>query len=140
MYTPKEVRSAEQSAIISLSDSLVQELRDHDIIVIGMPMHNFSIPANLKLWADFVARVGETFVFTEQGSIGLLENKKIYFAITTGGLPIGAPVDFLSPFLKTYFEFIGITDQTFLVADGLLQASEDKICAVEKEIALLEAV
>ncbi len=117
-YTPPADRSDEQKQAIILSDSLIGELRAHDTIVLGVPMYNFNVPASLKLYQDLIARVGETFVYTEQGPKGLLENKKIYIAVTTGGVPIGSDYDSLTPSLKTFFGFIGLTDLTFITAEG----------------------
>ncbi len=126
-FTPKDDRTDEQKQQIELSDSLVAELKAHDTIVLGVPMYNFNLPASLKLYQDLVARVGETFVYAEDGPKGLLENKKIYFAVTTGGVPAGSPADFLTPSLKVFFGFLGISDQNFIIADGMSTAPEESM-------------
>ncbi|NRA87367.1 MAG: NAD(P)H-dependent oxidoreductase [Rhizobiales bacterium] len=138
-FTPAADRSEDQKQVIKLSDSLVEELRANDTIVLGVPMYNFNVPASLKLYQDLVARVGETFIYTEEGPKGLLEGKKIYVAVTTGGVPIGSPADSLTPSLKTFFGFIGITDITFINADGtsvdLDKALETAYAEIEKLVA-----
>lgn len=119
-YTPAESRSAEQKASLVFSDTLLAEIYAADVIVLGAPMYNFSVSGLLKLYIDLICRVGETFAYTETGPKGLLEGKKIYFAVATGGTPIGSPVDQLTPTLKTIFGFLGIEDQTIIDAsDGM---------------------
>ena len=102
-------------------------------------MYNFNIPGSLKLYQDLVARVGETFVYTETGPKGLIEGKKIYFALTTGGVPIGSEMDYVSPSLKSYFGFLGLTDQTIIGADGLAVDPEVKLATAFSEIENLAA-
>lgn len=124
-YTPADARTDEQKASLAFSDSLLAEIYAADIIVIGAPMYNFSVSALLKLYIDLIARVGETFQYTETGPKGLLEGKKIYFAVATGGTPVGSPVDQLTPTLKTVFGFLGIEDQTIIDAsEGMAVDSE----------------
>ncbi|MCJ8313730.1 MAG: NAD(P)H-dependent oxidoreductase [Saccharospirillaceae bacterium] len=125
-FTPIESRTAEQKETLTLSDALVDQLIEHDVIVIGVPMYNFGIPASLKLYIDLIARVGRTFKYTETGPKGLLDGKKVYFALTSGGVPlnIGLPVDHVTGQLKTFFDFIGITDQEFITASGLASNAE----------------
>lgn len=134
-YTPAEARSDAQNELLKESDALIKELKDHDVIVIGVPMYNFNIPASLKLYQDLIARVGETFIYTETGPKGLVEGKKIYFALTTGGVPIGSEADFVSPSLKSFFNLLGIDDQTFIGADGLAVEPEQKVQKALDEIA-----
>lgn len=130
-YTPADARTDEQKASLAFSDSLLAEIYAADVIVIGAPMYNFSVSALLKLYIDLIARVGETFQYTETGPKGLLEGKKIYFAVATGGTPVGSPVDQLTPTLKTVFGFLGIEDQT------IIDASEGM--AVDPEATLAKA-
>ncbi|MCJ8322700.1 MAG: NAD(P)H-dependent oxidoreductase [Rhizobiales bacterium] len=138
-YTPKDDRNDAQNILLAQSDELVKELFEHDVIVIGVPMYNFNIPGSLKLYQDLVARVGETFVYTETGPKGLIEGKKIYFALTTGGVPIGSEMDYVSPSLKSYFGFLGLTDQTIIGADGLAVDPEVKLATAFSEIENLAA-
>lgn len=138
-YTPKDDRSDAQNELLAQSDELVKELFEHDVIVFGVPMYNFNIPASLKLYQDLVARVGETFAYTENGPKGLITGKKVYFALTTGGVPIGSEMDFVSPSLKTFFGFLGLTDQTIIGADGLASDPEIKLETAINEIENLAA-
>ncbi|MEL6570823.1 MAG: NAD(P)H-dependent oxidoreductase [Pseudomonadota bacterium] len=109
-----EDRTAEESEILALSDTLIAELAAADTIVIGLPLYNFGVPASLKAWMDLVARPGVTFRYTENGPEGLLKGKKAIVVFASGGVPMGAPVDFASPHLRQFLGFIGITDVTFV--------------------------
>lgn len=116
-FMPAEARSETQSAALTFSDTLVQELQDADTIVIGLPLYNFGIPANLKAWIDQVARAGVTFTYTDTGPKGLLEGKKVIITIASGGVPIGSEMDFASSYLKVALGFLGISDVTILDND-----------------------
>jgi len=120
-FTPEESRTQEQKQILSLSDQLVEEIFSHDIIVIGVPMYNFGMPASMKLYIDLIARAGLTFLYSESGEKGLVEDKKVYFALTSGGVPLdsGLPIDHLTASLKTFFNFLGMSNQTIVSASGL---------------------
>lgn len=130
-YTPPASRTDEQRDRLALSDTLIAELRLADEIVVGVPMHNFTVAANLRLWIDLVARVGETFSYGENGPVGLLNNKKATFVIASGGTygPGTAmeSFNFVEPYLRTVFAFMGITETRFHVADGVGQLRSGKI-------------
>ncbi|WP_417761851.1 FMN-dependent NADH-azoreductase [Shewanella sp.] len=111
--------SARQQEALALSDKLVQELQDNDTIVIGAPMYNFTIPAQLKTWIDLVARAGVTFRYTAAGAEGLLTGKKAVIVATFGGIHKGTAADFVVPYLKTFLAFIGITEVEVVYAEGL---------------------
>ncbi len=119
LSTAKEQRSAAQAEKVAYSDSLIKEVEQADIIIIGAPMYNFAIPAMLKSWTDHIARAGVTFKYTEQGAVGLLKNKKAYVVLSTGGLHEEGVSDFIRPFLRTFLGFLGINDVEFIVANGL---------------------
>ena len=136
-FTPEESRSDEQRDTLAYSDELVRELNDADVVVIGTPMYNFSIPAALKAWIDMIARARLTFRYTENGPVGLLEGKKAYVVVATGGVPVGSPVDFATPYLKHVLAFIGITDVEFIAADRLNSQAEESIDAARARIAEL---
>ena len=122
-------------AALAVSDSLVDELVAADTIVIAAPMYNFAITAALKAWIDQICRRGRTFDFTADGPVGTLQGKKAYVVITTGGAPVGSPVDFVSPYLKSVLGFIGITDVTFVAVDALNgPESAAKVSAAEVSI------
>lgn len=102
-----------------LADKLISEVQQADIIVVGVPMYNFGIPSQLKSWFDHIARAGTTFKYTDSGSVGLLENKKVYIVTSRGGLHQGRETDIETPYLKIMFAFLGITDVEFIFAEGL---------------------
>jgi len=118
-FTPADQRTAEQIAVLKQSDQLVKELQDSDVIVIGAPMYNFGIPAALKAWIDLVARAGLTFRYTENGPVGLLQNKKAYVVLASGGTPIGSEFDYASDYLRHILGFLGIHDVELINAERL---------------------
>jgi len=133
-FTPAEQRSAQQRQRLAESDTLVAELVAADVIVIGTPVYNFSIPASLKAWVDLVARAGLTFRYTENGPVGLLKGKKAYVVIATGGTPVGSDIDFASGYLRHLLGFIGIDDVTLIAADRLMQQADTALVGAEQQI------
>lgn len=133
-FTPPEARSAEQNAALALSDELLAEVNAADTIVISSPIYNFTIPSTLKAWLDHLARVGVSFHYTEEGPVGLLTGKRVVVLVASGGVPVGSPMDFATPYLKHMFGFMGITDVEVIGAagaDGLpgAEASIDALAA-----------
>lgn len=118
-FTPVEDRSEQQKRALEFSDLLIDELRQADHIVLTTPMYNFGIPASLKAWIDLVCRAGVTFQYTADGPVGLLKNKQVDIVITTGGVPLQSPVDFISDYLKQVFRFIGIEQINIIAADQM---------------------
>ncbi|MCL4161734.1 UNVERIFIED_CONTAM: hypothetical protein GTU68_025566, partial [Idotea baltica] len=112
---------ASDQAVLTLSDTVVEEIQKADTIIIGAPMYNFSGPASLKAWMDLVARPRVTFSYTFSGPIGLLNNKKAIVVIASGGVAIGSAYDFLSPHIRHFLGFLGITDVTILAAKDVLK-------------------
>lgn len=133
-FTPENDRSEEQRAHLDLSDQLVGEIEAADLLVIGTPIYNFSVPAALKAWIDLIARAGKTFRYTESGPIGLLENKRAVILLASGGTGVGSEIDFATPYLKHVLGFVGIKDVHVIAADQLMMAGEDKIAASEHNI------
>jgi FMN-dependent NADH-azoreductase len=133
-FTPAEQRSEQQQQRLAQSDALVAELAAADVIVIGTPVYNFSIPASLKAWVDLVARAGLTFRYTENGPVGLLKGKKAYVIIATGGTPVGSDIDFASGYLRHLLGFIGIDDVTIIGADRLMQQADTALAGAEQQI------
>jgi FMN-dependent NADH-azoreductase len=129
-FTPAEQRSPEQNAVIAYSDALIAELQAADIIVIAAPMYNFSIPAVLKSYFDHIARAGVTFRYTETGPVGLLTGKKAVAFSTRGGIHVNQPSDSQTGLLRTFLGFIGITDVSFVYAEGLAYGEEQKQAAL----------
>ena len=121
-YTPEDSRTPDQRNLLTLSDSLIAELQAADEYVLGVPMHNFSIPAVLKLWIDQVARVNKTFSYATGTPVGLLTGKKATIMIASGGKydagTAMASFNFVEPYLRTVFGFLGVTDTTFITAGG----------------------
>jgi FMN-dependent NADH-azoreductase len=124
VYTPEEARTAQQKELLTLSDSLLAELEQADEYVFGVPMHNFGIPSVLKLWIDQIARVGKTFSYADGTPKGLILGKKATFIIATGGIydvqTQMASFNFVEPYLRSVFGFLGLTDATFLTAGGTM--------------------
>ncbi|WP_175816724.1 FMN-dependent NADH-azoreductase [Burkholderia diffusa] len=118
-FTPADQRSAEQNAIVAKSDALIAELQAADIIVIGAPMYNFGVSSQLKTYFDWIARAGVTFRYTENGPEGLIKGKKVHVVTARGGKYLGTPNDSQTPFLRTFLGFIGLTDVSFIHAEGL---------------------
>jgi len=123
-YTPADARTAQQNKLLELSDTFVAELQEADEYVFGVPMHNFSVPSVLKLWIDQIARAGKTFSYADGTPKGLLIGKKATFIIATGGNYDAqtqmASFNFVEPYLRSLFGFLGVTDATFLTAGGTM--------------------
>lgn len=136
-FTDESERSDEQKATLGLSDSLIAELEQADIIIIGSPVYNFAIPAALKSWVDMIARARKTFQYTANGPEGLLKGKKAYLAIASGGTQIGSDIDHASPYLRHILGFIGIDDVTIVAADQQMARGQD---ALEQAMAKIESL
>jgi FMN-dependent NADH-azoreductase len=128
-----ETRDAQQQKAVSYSDRLIDELKQADVIVLGLPMYNFGVPSTLKAYFDHVARAGVTFRYTASGPVGLLTGKQAYVFATRGGLYAGTPLDTQSGFVRDFLRFIGIADVRFVYAEGLA------LDAARKDAALAEA-
>jgi FMN-dependent NADH-azoreductase len=123
LFTPADQRSAEQAARVALDDALIAEAQAADVIVIGAPMYNFSMPIQLKAWFDAIARAGVTFRYTETGPEGLLKNKKVYVATARGGI-YPADADPQVPQIRMLLNFLGMTDNEFIYSAGLAMGPE----------------
>ncbi len=136
-FTPEESRTDSQKQTLAFSDELVAELKDADVLVIGTPLYNFSIPAALKAWIDMITRARLTFRYTGNGPEGLLAGKKAYVVMATGGVPAGSPADFATPYLRHALAFIGITDVEYIAADKLQSEAEESMDRARAHIAEL---
>jgi len=121
-YTPESARSTVQRELLALSDSLIDEVLSADVILLGVPMHNFSVPATFKAWIDQIARAGKTFSYGDQGPKGLIpSNKKVVAILSRGGVYAGdgpqGSADFQVAYLRQILGFVGLTDVTFVHAD-----------------------
>ena len=121
--------------MFELSNQLVKELKESDIIIISAPIYNYGPPATLKAWSDLAARVGETFKFKPNGRReGLLKNKKAYLVITSGGTKLNSKEDFLTPWLKFILNFFGIEKVEVISADQMALDYEKSIRDAEAQI------
>lgn len=136
-YTPEDQHTYDQKEQVETSDLLIKEIEDSEIIIMGIPIYNFSVPASVKAYFDLIARVGITFKYTDKGPVGLFENKKVYVVITSGGTGFMSDADFASAYIKHFLGFIGITDVNFISADQLMMNREVQIENAEKQIAEL---
>lgn len=130
-HTPKSSRTSIQNEVLALSDALIAELQSADEYVFGVPMHNFAVPSVFKLWIDQIVRAGETFSYGEGGPVGLLKNKKATFVIASGGVyeaeTAMAAYNFVEPYLRTLFGFVGVTDTNFIAAGGAAAVSLGRV-------------
>lgn len=120
-FTPADYHTSVQKEVFHRSNEAIKELKEADIIFIGLPIYNLGIPASLKGWIDYVVRMGERFSYIDNTSIGLLTNKKVYLAIASGGIYSEAPMknyDFTEPYLRAMLGFIGLTDLTTFRVEG----------------------
>ena len=121
--------------MFELSNQLVKELKESDIVIISAPIYNYGPPATLKAWSDLTARVGETFRFKSNGRReGLLKNKKAYLVITSGGTKLNSKEDFLTPWLKFILNFFGIEKVEVISADQMALNYKKSIKDAEKQI------
>ncbi len=121
--------------MFELSDKLVKELKESDIIIISAPIYNYGPPATLKAWSDLAARIGETFKFKPNGRReGLLKNKRAYLVVTSGGTKINGVEDFLTPWLKFVLNFFGIEKVDIVSADQMALDYEKSIKNAEAQI------
>ncbi|WP_300018023.1 NAD(P)H-dependent oxidoreductase [uncultured Roseobacter sp.] len=138
-FTPADQRNPAQKDTLALSDTLVQEVTAADVLVIGVPVYNFGVPAALKAWIDQIARAGLTFKYTENGPVGLLEGKRAVIALATGGTEVGSEIDFASGYLRHIMGFIGITDVEIVAADRLMADADKAMADATAQIAALAA-
>jgi len=135
MAIAENERTEQHKKMFELSDKLVKELKESDIIIISTPIYNFGPPATLKAWSDLAARVKSTFKYSQDGKqIGLLENKKVYLVITSGGTRVGSKEDYLTPWLIHVLNFFGIKDIQTISADQMSIDYEGSIKKAEEEI------
>lgn len=133
-YTPEGERTPIQAKILAGSDELVDEFAAADMIVITAPIYNFSIPAQLKLWIDQVARIGRTFAFTEDGPVPQLPDRPTCVIVPSDGTPIGSEIDFATGYLRHVLGFLGLYDVRFIEADRLIFEGETRIQEAEAQI------
>ncbi len=120
--TPKDTRSQKQLEVIQPSEKAIKQIKEADIVVIAVPLYNFSIPASLKAWLDQIARANETFSYATGAPQGLLTDKKVYLAIASGGIyseGMMKAYDFTENYLRTVLGFLGLTDVSTFRLEGI---------------------
>ena len=140
--TPEDQQTEAQAAGVALSNSLINEVKQADTLILGIPMYNFGIPSTLKAWIDHIARAGETFQYTAEGPQGLMTGKKAIVVFTSGGTHKNTPLDLQSPYIKLFLNFIGITEIEFIYAEGTALgegAVETAKAAAQQQLALVTA-
>ena len=133
--TKAEERSAAQHTVVAYSDTLINELQQADVIVVGLPMYNFGVPSQLKAYFDHIARAGVTFKYTDKGPVGLLTGKKAYVFAARGGVYAGTPLDTQTGYVRDFLRFIGISDVNFVYAEGLALSPQSKEAGLAKAVA-----
>ncbi len=128
-FTPEAERSDEQKGALALSDTLIKEVENADVLLIGLPIYNFGVPAGLKTWIDQISRAGVTFRYTPEGPEGLLSGKRVVVSVASGGTKVGSEADFATGYLGHVLGFVGITDVSFVAADGMARDSEAALSA-----------
>lgn len=141
-FTAPDDRNEQQQSAIAFSDLLVDELISADVVVIGSPMHNFSITSGLKAYIDHIARVGRTFKHTKNGKVGLLANKKV-FVISARGSDFSSEgsntaLNFQDPYLKATLALIGLDQVTFINAEGVAKSPQGVLDAKNSILASIK--
>jgi FMN-dependent NADH-azoreductase len=143
LMIPAEGRNARQQSAVAFSDELIAEIERAQIVVIAAPMYNFTISSTLKAWFDHIARAGRTFRYTAAGAEGLLKGKRVFVIASRGGFYADGPakrMDFQKPYLRAMLGFLGLTDVTFIHAEGQNvspEAAASGILAARNKIAEL---
>ena len=128
------------TAAAAESAAVLEEFLAADTVVIGAPMYNFAIPSTLKAWIDRIAVAGRTFRYTAAGPEGLVQGKTIIVATAAGGVHAGQPTDFVEPYLRQVFGFLGVTDLAFVRADGVALSAEQRRAAIDGAIRQADAL
>lgn len=138
-FTPAEARNDAQNTALAFSDSLIEEVKSADTLLLGLPIYNFTVPTGFKAWIDQIARVGQTFHYTDTGPVGLLTGKRAIVAIGSGGTKAGSDIDFATGYIRHILGFVGITDVTFITADALMADADAALATAHSQIAALAA-
>lgn len=133
-------RNDSQQALVALSDTLIEELKEANVIVLGLPMYNFGVPSTLKAYFDHVARAGVTFRYTDAGPQGLLTDKQVYVFATRGGRYAGTASDTETQYVRDFLQFVGMSDIEFIYAEGLAHGESSKVEALGAAATRLESL
>ncbi len=131
--------TGDQQKLIDISDAYLREVQEADVLVIGSPVYNFTITAQLKNWLDQIARAGVSFRYTEAGPEGLLKGKRAIIAYSAAGTPLGSDMDHASGYLRFMLGFLGITDVEFIAADRLAMDREAGMARAQDALERLAA-
>lgn len=134
-------RTPAQAALVALSDTLIEELRAADTVILTAPMYNFGIPSALKAWIDHIARAGVTFEYTSEGPKGLLGDKRVIVVTTRGGNYHGTDADNHTPYLLQTLGFLGLGDPDIVFVEGLARSAqrEEALQKAQEEVDALVA-
>lgn len=130
-------RTPAQAEVLRQSDALIDELKQADVVVLGLPMYNFGIPSTLKAYFDHIARAGVTFKYTEKGPVGLLTGKEVFVFAARGGLYAGTSRDTQTGYVREFLGFLGLDSIRFVYAEGLnisAQSKEQSLAKAQSEV------
>ncbi|MEO1292634.1 MAG: NAD(P)H-dependent oxidoreductase [Pseudomonadota bacterium] len=133
-FTDESERTEAQRQRLATSDALIDEVMRADTLVIGVPIYNFGIPAALKAWIDQICRARKTFRYTENGPVGLLDGKKAYVIVASGGTEAESAIDFATGYMRHVLGFIGIHDVTVISADRLMVDADAALARARTDI------
>jgi len=134
-FTDPQNRNDSQKKKLQHSDDLVAEVQSADVIVIGVPIYNFGVPAALKAWIDLIARARLTFRYTENGPMGLLAGKTVYLMVASGGVAVDSKDDFATPYMRQALRFLGITDIRVISAGQQISRGDESFDFAHAQIA-----
>ena len=134
-FTDPDARNDAMKTRLAGSDALVAELQAADVVVIGVPVYNFGIPAALKAWIDLIARARLTFRYTENGPVGMLEGKRAILAVSSGGTEVDSATDFATPYMRHILGFVGIHDVEVIAADRQMIDTEASMARADAALA-----
>lgn len=138
---PMQPDAYERPGSLAQSERLIRELEEADAVVIGTPMHNYTVPSVLKAWIDHVLRAHRSFGFSAEGKVGLLADRPVYIAVASGGGYTGDGArqpDFLTPYLEAVFKTVGIRDLHFFALQHTVMGDEAVSRALRGVEALLD--
>lgn len=134
-HVPLDQQTLSQRAELKLSEELLEEFLAADVLILGAPMYNFSIPSQLKAWLDRVLVAGRTFKYTTTGPVGLVDGKRAVIVSSRGGIYSEGPVhtmDHQESYLKTALGFVGIRDVTIIRTEGVNISREKREQAITR--------
>jgi FMN-dependent NADH-azoreductase len=141
-WTAENAGDTKLAETMSRSKALIDELKAADVVVVGSPMYNFTVPSTLKVWVDHVAIAGQTFSYTAEGPRGLLSGK-VYLVLSSGGIYSQGPFaayDHLSAYLKAIFNFLGILDVEVIRAEGVAYGPEQDQAAMASAAQTIKSI